>query len=103
MHNGNKARFGLTMDPTLLKIIDAKRGLIPRATYIEHCLKQYFELEGLKAEELSFHKEIGDMLLKLSSENKRTEVLRGINLINSKIAQRREALLTNRQIVPENQ
>ena len=38
-----KARFGLTMSPDLFQRIDKERGLIPRATYIEHCLKQYFE------------------------------------------------------------
>lgn len=38
-----KARFGLTMSPELLQRIEKERGLIPRATYIEYCLKQYFE------------------------------------------------------------
>lgn len=41
-----KARFGLTMSPELLQRIDKERGLIPRATYIEHCLKQYFEFRN---------------------------------------------------------
>lgn len=47
MHKGEgKARFGLTMSPDLLQRIDKERGLIPRATYIEHCLKQYFEFRN---------------------------------------------------------
>lgn len=41
-----KARFGLTMSPDLFQRIDKERGLIPRATYIEHCLKQYFEFRN---------------------------------------------------------
>ncbi len=89
----NKARFGLTMSPELFEKIDAKRGLIPRATYIEYCVKQYFELEGLKNDELKFYKEIQDLLLKLMSEGKRTEVLRGIGLATAKIGERRESLI----------
>lgn len=47
----NKARFGLTMSPDLLKLIDEKRGLIPRATYIEDCLRKYLDLKDLKSGE----------------------------------------------------
>jgi len=94
MPRQNKARFGLTMSPELLKKIDEKRGLIPRATYIEYCVKQFLQLEDLKIDELKFYKEIQDMLLKLTSEEKRTSVLRGISLTNAKIADRKEALLS---------
>ena len=41
-----KARFGLTMSPELLQRIEKERGLIPRATYIEYSLKQYFEFRS---------------------------------------------------------
>jgi len=33
------------MSPELLEQIEEKRGLVPRATYIEHCLKQYFTFQ----------------------------------------------------------
>jgi hypothetical protein len=89
----NKARFGLTMSPELFEKIDAKRGLIPRATYIEYCVRQYFELDDLKNQELKFYKEIQEILLKLMSEGKRTDVLRGIGQINAKIGERRESLI----------
>jgi hypothetical protein len=82
------------MSPELLKKIDEKRGLIPRATYIEYGLKQFLELEDLKTNELKFYKEIQDMLLKLTTEDKRTSVLRGISLTNAKIAERKETLLS---------
>ena len=82
------------MNPDLLKKVDEKRGLIPRATYIEYCVKQFFQLADLKNEELKFYKEIQDKLLKLTSEEKRTAVLREISLTNAKIAERREALLS---------
>jgi hypothetical protein len=89
----NKARFGLTMSPDLFTKIDGKRGLIPRATYIEYCVKQYFQLDDLKNQELQFYKEIQEMLLKIMSEGKRTDVLRGIGLVNAKIGERRESLI----------
>ena len=94
MPKQSKARFGVTMSHELLKIVDGKRGLIPRATYIEYCLKQYFELENLKKEEIEFYKEIQEMLRNLLSEQKRSNVLSGISLISSKITERREALIT---------
>lgn len=92
----NKARFGLTMDPELFEKIDEKRGLIPRATYIEYCVKQYFELDALKTDELKFYREIQDVLLKLLSEEKRTDVLRGIAFVNARIAERRETLVASK-------
>jgi len=39
-----KTRFGITMSPEVFEEVEKRRGLIPRATYIEHCLKQYFRL-----------------------------------------------------------
>jgi len=53
-----KARFGLTMSPELLERIEEKRGLIPRATFIEYCMKQYFDLEGMRKDEMEFYDEI---------------------------------------------
>jgi len=44
-----KARFGISMSPNVFDEIEKRRGLIPRAPYIEHCLKQYFEYQdGIK-------------------------------------------------------
>lgn len=53
----NKARFGLTMSPDLLKQIDKDRGLIARATYIEFSMKKYFELKNFIDEEIKFYEE----------------------------------------------
>jgi hypothetical protein len=91
-----KARFGLTMSPELLKRIDEKRGLIPRATYIEHCIKQYFELEALRSEEIKFYEEIQAMLRNLMTEEKRGKMLSGVSLISSKISERRESIITTK-------
>lgn len=91
-----KARFGLTMSPELLKRIDEKRGLIPRATYIEHCMKQYFELETLRSEEIKFYEEIQAMLRNLMTEEKTGRILSGISLISSKIAEKRESMITTK-------
>jgi hypothetical protein len=91
-----KARFGLTMSPELLKRIDEKRGLIPRATYIEHCMKQYFELETLKSEEIKFYEEIQAMLRGLMTEEKTGKILSGISLISSKISEKRESMITTK-------
>ena len=76
------------MSPELLQRIEKERGLIPRATYIEYCLKQYFESrnsiqkfyddmltmlpERVANEDLE---ELGDLVRKLRSrilENKKT-------------------------------
>jgi hypothetical protein len=84
------------MSPELLKRIDEKRGLIPRATYIENCMKQYFELENLKNEELKFYKEILPMFRKLMTEERRGKMLSEISLISSKIAERRESIITTK-------
>ena len=53
-----KARFGLTMSPELLERIEEKRGLVPRARYIEYCLKQYFDLQNFREDEIKFYNEI---------------------------------------------
>lgn len=91
-----KARFGLTMSPELLKRIDEKRGLIARATYIEYCMKRYFELEDLRSEEIKFYKEMLGVLRDLISEKKRSDVLSGITLIISKISERVETLISTK-------
>ena len=91
-----KARFGLTMSPDLLKRIDEQRGLIPRATYIEYCMKQYFELETLRNEEIKFYEEIQAMLRDLMTEEKIGKMLSGISLISSKIAEKRESIIATK-------
>jgi hypothetical protein len=92
----SKARFGLTMSPDLLKQVDEKRGLIPRATYIEYCMKQYFELDNLRNEEIKFCDEILGFLRNLMVEEKRGKVLSGISLMSSKIVDRKESLVTSK-------
>jgi hypothetical protein len=98
----SKARFGLTMSPELLRRIDEKRGLIPRATYIEHCMKQYFELENLKSAEIKFYEEIQAMLRDLMTEEKTGKILSGLSLISSRIAEKREAMITHAEAKTNN-
>lgn len=62
MSRENKARFGLTMSPDLLHSIDEKRDLVPRARYIEYCLREYFRLVSFKEEELKFYDELLSLL-----------------------------------------
>lgn len=80
------------MSPELLKHIDEKRGLVPRATYIEYCMKQYFDSETLRTEEIKFYEEILTALRSLMSGEKKGKVQSGISLISSKISKRREVL-----------
>jgi len=87
-----KARFGLTMSRELFERINTERGLIPRATYIEHCLKQYFKfLDSSK----QFYDEILAMLpekvtgedcdkLRKIAENVRSKILDRRKLIQVK-------------------
>jgi hypothetical protein len=89
-----KARFGITMSQTTLKKVDEKRGDMARAPYIECCVQKYFELEGLKEDDLKFYQEILTMLRSLMTEEKRGKVLSGISLINSKMSEKREQLLS---------
>lgn len=84
------------MSPELLGQIDQKRGLIPRARYIEHCMKQYFELENLKSEEINFYEGILTILRNMMTEEKRGKMLSGISLISSKISERRESIITTK-------
>jgi len=84
------------MSPELLKRIDEKRGLVPRATYIEHCMKLYLELEDYKGEEIKFHEEILATLRNLVTEEEKGKILSGISLISSKIAERRESMLATK-------
>jgi len=62
------------MSPELLQRIEKERGLIPRATYIEYCLKQYFESRN------SIQKFYDDMLAMLpeGAANKDLEELRDL-------------------------
>jgi len=48
-----KARFGITMSTEVFEELEKRRRLIPRAPYIEHCLKQYFEFTGFLDELLA--------------------------------------------------
>lgn len=96
MSTENKARFGLTMSPDLLKRIDETRGLIPRATYIEHCMKKYFELENLKSEEIKFYEEIQEALRNLPPKQKTSSFQSEIDLISAKISERTKTLTTSK-------
>lgn len=85
-----KARFGLSMSPELFEELEKRRGLIPRARYIEHCVKQYFEFQNST-------KEFFDKLLTMLPENVAKEdcgKLRAIaENVRSKILEKKEAIL----------
>jgi len=83
------------MSPELLKRIDEKRGLIPRATYIENCMRRYFDL-NLENEELKFYEQILPMFRKLMTEGRRGKMLSGLSLISSKIAERKVSIITTK-------
>jgi len=59
-------------------------------------MKQYFELETLKSEEIKFYEEIQAMLRDLMTEEKTRKILSGISLVNSKIAEKRESIITKK-------
>ena len=85
-----KARFGLTMSPGLLQRIEKERGLIPRATYIEYCLKQYFESRN------SIQKFYDDMLTMLPERvaNEDLEELRDlVRNLRSRILESKKTVL----------
>jgi hypothetical protein len=78
------------MSPELLQRIDKERGLIPRATYIEYCLKQYFESRN------SVQKFYDDMLTMLpekvaSEDPKKLRDL--VKNLRSKILESRKTVL----------
>jgi len=78
------------MSPELLQRIEKERGLIPRATYIEYCLKQYFESRN------SMQKFYDDMLAMLPERvvNENLEELRDlVGNIRSKILESKKKVL----------
>ena len=81
-----KARFGLTMSPDLLDRIDKERGLVPRATYIEHCLKQYFDIRDRTIE---FFNELLELLPEKINEKDVKKLEARIKDVRSKIAKKR--------------
>lgn len=81
-----KARFGITMSPDLLEKIDQERGLIPRATYIEHCLKQYFKLRDKTK---AFYDELLNLLPERITEKDVDHLQKIIEDIRSKIRQKK--------------
>ena len=78
------------MSPELLQRIEKERGLIPRATYIEYCLKQYFESRN------SIQKFYDDMLTMLPERvaNEDLEELRDlVRKLRSKILESKKTVL----------
>jgi len=43
-----KARFGITMDPNLLREVEKARGLAKRSTFIEWQVSKAFELDRMR-------------------------------------------------------
>jgi len=78
------------MSPGLLQRIEKERGLIPRATYIEYCLKQYFESRN------SIQKFYDDMLTMLPERvaNEDLEELRDlVRNLRSRILESKQKVL----------
>lgn len=85
-----KARFGLTMSRELFERINTERGLIPRATYIEHCLKLYFEFrDGVK----EFYDEILVMLPEKVAGEGCDELRTIVQNVRSKIVDRKGSIM----------
>ena len=93
MSKRGKARFGLTMSHELLERIEEKRGLIPRATYIEHCLKQYFDLQNFKEDEVIFYDEILAMLPEKMAREDYDKLRIVVESVRSKILERKRLIL----------
>jgi len=88
-----KARFGLTMSPELLEKIEEKRELVPRATFIEHLLKQYFKLQDSMKDELKFYDDLLAMLpdKKVQDKDKLRNV---IEAVRTKIFERKKSIVS---------
>jgi len=87
------------MSPELLERIDKTRGLVPRATYIEHCLRQYLDLQNSGKDEMKFYDEILAMLPeeeklpKVASKESYDKLRITVKNVRMKILNRKEKLL----------
>lgn len=79
----------MTMSRELLSRLDDERGLIPRATYIEHCLRQYFELRDNL---VGFYDEILAMLPEKVDSEKCDKLRAAIESIRSKVRKRKKSI-----------
>jgi len=77
------------MSPELLERIEEKRGLIPRATFIEHVLKQYFGLQDAMKDEMEFYDEILAMLPDKVTREDYDKLRIVVESIRSKIVERK--------------
>jgi len=77
------------MSRDLFERINIERGLIPRATYIEHCLKQYFEFRDSAKE---FYDEILAMLPEKSVSEGRDRLDKIVENVRSKILERKRLI-----------
>jgi metal-responsive CopG/Arc/MetJ family transcriptional regulator len=93
-----KARFGITMDPELVKRIDETRGKTPRATYIEQSLRKSFEQEDIRKQETKFLEDLLNALPRRTSlpkeitEKDYYEILLKIETVYAKIMERKALL-----------
>jgi hypothetical protein len=87
-----KARFGLTMDPELLERIEEKRGLIPRATFIEYSMKKYFALQDVMKDEMKFYDEILGMLPDKVTQEDYDKLCKALGSIRLKVLKRKSSL-----------
>jgi hypothetical protein len=99
MSKSVKARFGITMSPELLERIEEKRGLVPRARYIEYSLKQYFDLQSLREDEVKFYDEILAMLPK--EETFREETTKDYNKLGGLLESIRSKLAERKNLMTE--
>jgi len=81
------------MSPELLEKIEEKRELVPRATFIEHLLKQYFKLQDSMKDELKFYDDLLAMLpdKKVQDKDKLRNV---IEAVRTKIFERKKSIVS---------
>lgn len=77
------------MSRDLFERINTERGLIPRATYIEYCLKQYFEFRDSAKE---FYDEILAMLPEKGAGEDSDKLHIIVENVRSKILDRRGSI-----------
>jgi len=78
------------MSPEVFEEIEKRRGLIPRAPYIEHCLKQYFEFQdGIK----EFFDELLERLPEKAAQEDCDKLRTIVEKVRAMILERKKSIL----------
>lgn len=82
-----KARFGITMDPDLLKEVEEARGLAKRSTFIEWQVSKAFQLDKMRddLEDLC-----NDLLRKILVSDNLAEEVRSLQSVQTMINEARK-------------